>query len=127
MTNARSQGNLGGRDRPDSEQPLTSSGASSPSSASELPSDQAASPASESVRDPQETAACVSLAGAYGITPEMIDAATQVLRESGRLYSEADGVDQLVVEEMLLAALQTIGHCQIGKGRNSDDSKSQKK
>lgn len=39
------------------------------------------------------------------VTQEMIQAATEILWESGRLEYEAEGVDQLVVEEMLRAAL----------------------
>jgi hypothetical protein len=40
------------------------------------------------------------------VTEEMVQAATEVLWESGRLYPyEADGSDQLVVERMLRAAL----------------------
>jgi hypothetical protein len=41
------------------------------------------------------------------VTPEMVEAATQVLWESGRLYPyEAEGADQLLVEEMLRAAFE---------------------
>jgi hypothetical protein len=40
------------------------------------------------------------------VTPEMVEVATKILWESGQLYPyEAEGVDQLVVEEMLRAAL----------------------
>jgi hypothetical protein len=39
------------------------------------------------------------------VTEEMIQVATEILWESGRLEHEADEVDQLVVEEMLRAAL----------------------
>lgn len=47
-------------------------------------------------------------ASAIEITPEMIQVATQVLWDSGRLYAEADGTDQLIVKEMLEAALRSI-------------------
>lgn len=39
------------------------------------------------------------------VTPEMIQVATEILWESGRVEYEAEGVDQLVVERMLRAAL----------------------
>lgn len=39
------------------------------------------------------------------VTPEMVQVATEILWESGSLERIADGVDQLVVEEMLRAAL----------------------
>lgn len=39
------------------------------------------------------------------VTTEMIQVATEILWESGLLEREAEGVDQLVVEEMLRAAL----------------------
>jgi len=40
------------------------------------------------------------------VTEEMIQVATEILWESGRLEYEAEGWDQLVVERMLRAALE---------------------
>ena len=42
--------------------------------------------------------------GAIEITPEMIEAATRVLWESGRLYAIAEGTDQIIVRRMFDAA-----------------------
>jgi hypothetical protein len=42
---------------------------------------------------------------AIEVTPEMIQVATEILWESGRIEYEAEGVDQLVVEQMLRSAL----------------------
>ncbi|MDQ3583064.1 MAG: hypothetical protein M3495_16330 [Pseudomonadota bacterium] len=39
------------------------------------------------------------------VTQEMVQVATEILWKSGRLEYEAEGADQLVVEEMLNAAL----------------------
>jgi hypothetical protein len=39
------------------------------------------------------------------VTQEMIQVATEILWESGRVEYEVEGVDQLVVERMLRAAL----------------------
>ena len=39
-----------------------------------------------------------------GITAEMVEAATKILWESGRVASEVPGADHLVVREMLEAA-----------------------
>lgn len=38
------------------------------------------------------------------ITQKMINAATRILWDSGRLYAVANGTDQIVVHQMLLAA-----------------------
>ena len=51
------------------------------------------------------------------ITPEMVNAATRVLWESGRLYAIADGADQLVVREMLFAALSSAHLLTTKQGR----------
>jgi hypothetical protein len=42
------------------------------------------------------------------ITPVMIREALRVLWRSGRLVSEVPGVDELLVEEMLQAALRPV-------------------
>ena len=43
--------------------------------------------------------------GEIVITEEMVEAGLSVLRDSGRLSSEADGPDQLLVEEIVRAVL----------------------
>jgi hypothetical protein len=93
------------RDRLESEKPPTSSGASSPfSSVSESPLDQVASQATESGRDPQT--ADVSLIESWTITDSMVAAAYAVLRASAVLQYEAEGADQVLVRQMLFAAMK---------------------
>jgi len=41
----------------------------------------------------------------FEVTPEMVQRATKVLWDSGRLYAIAEGTDQLVVRKMLEAGL----------------------
>jgi uncharacterized transporter YbjL len=48
------------------------------------------------------------LSGAVTVTPAMVEAARMVLWESGRLRSEADGPDDLLVEDMIRAALNVL-------------------
>ena len=47
------------------------------------------------------------------VTQEMVEAATRVLWDSGRLYEIADGTDQLLVREMFVAALRAA-HATLG-------------
>jgi hypothetical protein len=45
-------------------------------------------------------------AGAPKITKAMVEAGVEVLRDSGRLKYEMDGVDQVLVERVLAASLR---------------------
>lgn len=58
------------------------------------------------------------------ITPKMVQAATQLLWEAGRMDYQADGPDHLLVYDILCAALSQAGYTtKIGrhaaKGRGS--------
>ena len=93
MTTARGGRKPGAHAHPQSKKPPTSSGASSPvsSSAEASPSDRVASQASARAPDPQSAAS--SSAGAWIVTPEMVEAGEYVIlgwiggAELGALFS----------------------------------------